>query len=101
MLHPQTMTMEGENFVACVMYLTKKALPRKGGQINLLGFPDDNFTSFFTLIDNVYRILRVMLHNRKDRYLLSKKLLKEICVELYFPSEFGDIFANKEVKFVL
>lgn len=101
MLHPQTMTMEGENFVACVLYLTKKALLSKGGQLNLLGFPDDNFTSFFTSIDSIYRILGVMLHNRKERYLLSKKLLEEISVALYFPSEFGDMFADKEVEFVL
>lgn len=102
MLHPQTMTMEGENFVACIMYLTRKATITKGGQLNLLGFPNDDFTSFFRLIDSIYRILSVMLHNRKNRYLLSKELSEDVSVALYFPKDLGEIYANKTtVEFTL
>lgn len=101
LLHPETMTMEGEDYVACIMYLTRKAAPHRGGQISFLGFPNDDFRSFYEHTENINRILGTMFHNRKERYLLSNGLSDSVSVALYFPKEFEEFFSTDEVEFAL
>lgn len=101
MLHPETTNISGKDFVAFVMYLTKKASPKKGGMIQGFGFPSDDFSSFFNLVEHTQRILGVMFENRKQRYLLANGLSSDISVALYFPPALDGLIDTNDVKFTV
>jgi len=99
LLHPETTTIDRENFAAFIIYLTKKTSPKRGGMIQGFGFPNDDFSSFFNLVENIGRILGVMTENRRQRYLLANKLSSEISVALYFPKLMDGLIEAKDIVF--
>lgn len=101
LLHPETVTMEEEDFVACIMYLTKETSKRRGGKIDLIGFSNEDFSFYFTLIETINRILGVVFHNRKERYLFANRLSDNISIAIYFPRDIEDLYTTAEVEFII
>jgi len=101
LIFPESVKINGETFVACITFLTKKASPRRGGFFSMVGFKSEDFSSFFNLIEAINQILFVLINNRRERYLFSKGYSKDCSIYLYFPSDMKDLYRNRKVEFII
>lgn len=101
MLHPKTATMDGEA-AGLIMFLTQKSAITKGGEVKMFEFPNDDFTSFFNLIQRIILILNVMLTNRRERYYLANNVQEDCSLAIYFsPSITEPDEVEKGLEFTL
>lgn len=100
LLHPKNIHINGEEYEAIIMYLTKKAVFAKGGVVNFMAFPNDDFNSFFLNIENIMSIINTMLENRKERHLISKGLKEHYSIALYF-SFLKDLYKDTKIEFII